>query len=80
MLPLDGVTLESVSVRSDVPGVPEGELRTYWQLSDLDVALGLDYTAPGRQFARFTHLQHRPFHYELSVSRRAKQCTLNWLG
>lgn len=64
--PLPKVVLQSVSVQTDGAS-KAGELRTFWQLSDLDVSQGLDYTPPGRLYARFTHLQHRRFEYVLKV-------------
>lgn len=67
LTPLPGVTLHSVAVRT-ANVAAANELSTYYQQSDLDVSLGLDYTPAGRQYARFTHLQHRPFHYELRVT------------
>ncbi len=60
------MTLRSVSVRT-AGAEAANELSTYYQQTDLDVSMGLDYTPAGPQYARFTHLQHRPFHYELEV-------------
>lgn len=65
--PLPSVTLEAVSVRT-TGATADNILRTYMQQSDLDVSLGLDYTPSGRQYARFTHLQHRPFDYVLQIN------------
>ncbi|XP_034247491.1 phenoloxidase 2-like isoform X2 [Thrips palmi] len=70
--PLPAVTLQSVSVRT--AGLSQDNaLRTYMQQTDLDVSMGLDYTPPGRQYARFTHLQHRRFDYVLQVLNNESQ-------
>lgn len=64
----NGVTVNSISVqitkgRNPAPNV----LLTYWQRSDVDLAAGLDFGPEGNVYAQFTHLQHAPFQYNISV-------------
>lgn len=47
------------------------ELFTFWQQNDMDLSRGLDFTPRGAVFARFTHLQHRPFTYRITVENNA---------
>lgn len=68
-LAYDGITVDSVGVqitkgKSPAPNV----LLTYWQKSDVDLAAGLDFGPEGSVYAQFTHLQHAPFDYNITVS------------
>lgn len=65
-LSLPGITVQSLSVQSGVSRAVD-ELYTMWQETDLDVALGLDFTPPGSMFGRFKHLQHERFTYTIQV-------------
>lgn len=38
-------------------------LNTFWMQSDVDLSKGLDFSNRGPVYARFTHLNHRPFRY-----------------
>jgi len=42
-------------------------LTTFWQQSDLDMSRGLDFSPRGKVSARFTHLQHSEFTYNIEV-------------
>lgn len=42
--------------------------QTFWQQSDVDLSRGLDFVPRGNVFARFTHLQHTDFTYNINVS------------
>ncbi len=46
-------------------------LQTFWQQSDINLAKGLDFAPRGNVFVRFTHLQHTPFTYTISVNNSA---------
>lgn len=46
-------------------------LLTYWQKSDVDLSTGLDFGPEGNVFASFTHLQHAPFVYTITVANSA---------
>lgn len=41
---------------------------TFWQQSDVNLTRGLDFVPRGNVFARFTHLQHTEFTYNINVS------------
>lgn len=56
------------SVEVSATGIPRNELATFWQQSDVDLSRGLDFLPRGSVFARFTHLQHAPFNYKITVS------------
>ncbi|KAL1490376.1 hypothetical protein ABEB36_013085 [Hypothenemus hampei] len=60
-----GVTVESVNVT--VQGGQPNALQTFWQQSDVDLSRGMDFSPRGSVFVRFTHLQHRPFTYNIVV-------------
>jgi tyrosinase len=45
---------------------PPNSLITFWQRSRADLDYGLDFTG-GRISAKFLHLQHAPFQYEIGV-------------
>ncbi|XP_018333662.1 phenoloxidase 1 isoform X2 [Agrilus planipennis] len=70
-LTFDGVTVSDVSVSSQnsTPNV----LNTFWQQSDVDLSRGMDFQPRGSVFARFTHLQHQPFRYTVTVDNNGAQ-------
>ncbi|KAK5638831.1 hypothetical protein RI129_013126 [Pyrocoelia pectoralis] len=43
-------------------------LSTFWQQSDVNLTRGMDFQPRGPVFVRFTHLQHQPFTYNISVN------------
>lgn len=45
-----------------------GTLLTYWQKTSVDLAAGLDFGPEGNILASFTHLQHAPYTYRISVT------------
>lgn len=59
-LDFPGIRVSSVSVEG--PAGPN-TLSTFWELSTVDLARGLDFTPRGSVLARFTHLQHQDFNY-----------------
>ncbi|XP_026730285.1 phenoloxidase subunit 1-like [Trichoplusia ni] len=60
-----GIQVSSLKVEG-----PAGDntLSTFWELSTLDLARGMDFTPRGAVFARFTHLQHEEFTYVIEVN------------
>ncbi|KAK5638832.1 hypothetical protein RI129_013127 [Pyrocoelia pectoralis] len=49
-------------------GASENVLSTFWQQSDLNLTRGMDFQPRGPVFIRFTHLQHQPFTYYITVN------------
>lgn len=45
----------------------DNTLTTFWQQSDVDLSRGMDFQPRGSVFVRFTHLQHQPFSYNITV-------------
>ncbi|XP_054279415.1 phenoloxidase 2-like [Macrosteles quadrilineatus] len=66
-----GVQVTSAQIK--VQGSPDNLLVTLWQQSDLDLSRGLDFTPRGNIYARFTHLQHIPFTYRITVENSGQQ-------
>ncbi|CAG9559300.1 unnamed protein product [Danaus chrysippus] len=48
-------------------GAADNTLNTYWMQSDVDLSRGLDFSDRGPVYARFTHLNYRPFRYVIDV-------------
>ncbi|KAL0818191.1 hypothetical protein ABMA28_008700 [Loxostege sticticalis] len=46
----------------------QNELNTFWMSSDVDLSRGLDFSNRGPVYARFTHLNHKPFQYVINVN------------
>ena len=68
----NGIVVNSVNVQitrgqNPTPNV----LLTFWQKSAVDLAAGLDFGPEGDIFAQFTHLQHAPFVYRISVNNNS---------
>ncbi|XP_063541091.1 phenoloxidase subunit 2-like [Cydia strobilella] len=61
-----GVTVSSATIQSQ--GGQPNTLNTFWMLSDVDLSRGLDFSNRAPVFARFTHLNHRPFQYVINVN------------
>ncbi|XP_013167402.1 PREDICTED: phenoloxidase subunit 2-like [Papilio xuthus] len=61
-----GVQVTSAMIVSN--GGQANTLNTYWMSSDVDLSRGLDFSDRGPVFARFTHLNHRPFRYVINVN------------
>nr|Q8I6K1.1 RecName: Full=Phenoloxidase 1; AltName: Full=Prophenoloxidase-I; Flags: Precursor [Holotrichia diomphalia]BAC15603.1 prophenoloxidase-II [Holotrichia diomphalia] len=61
-----GITVTGVSVQSQ--GGAANTLNTFWQQSDVDMSRGMDFQPRGSVFARFTHLNHQPFAYNITVN------------
>lgn len=61
-----GVQVSSVSIES--AGGQQNTLNTFWMQSDVDLSRGLDFSDRGPVYARFTHLNHRPFRYVIKVN------------
>ncbi|KAF7284741.1 hypothetical protein GWI33_021611 [Rhynchophorus ferrugineus] len=69
-----GVVIQDIQL--EVQGGSANRLQTFWQQSDVDLSRGMDFQPRGSVFIRFTHLQHRPFSYKISVqSNNARQGT-----
>lgn len=56
-----GVQVTSATVETQ--GGQQNMLSTFWMSSDVDLSRGLDFSFRGPVYARFTHLNHRPFQY-----------------
>nr|Q8I6K2.1 RecName: Full=Phenoloxidase 2; AltName: Full=Prophenoloxidase-II; Flags: Precursor [Holotrichia diomphalia]BAC15602.1 prophenoloxidase-I [Holotrichia diomphalia] len=61
-----GVQITDVNIKT--PNAPDNEFRTFWQQSDVDMSRGVDFQDPGSVFVRFTHLNHEPFSYNITVN------------
>jgi len=71
-LTFNGIVVNSVNVQitrgqNPTPNV----LLTFWQKSAVDLAAGLDFGPEGNMFAQFTHLQHAPFVFRISVNNNS---------
>ncbi|KAI7815440.1 phenoloxidase [Rhyzopertha dominica] len=65
-----GVTVTGVEIQP-VGGGQRNTLSTFWQQSDVDLSRGMDFQPRGAVFARFTHLNHQPFTYRITVDNKA---------
>ncbi|XP_035911269.1 phenoloxidase 2-like [Anopheles stephensi] len=63
-----GVQIQTFGVQLNRANAPANVLLTYWQRSQIDLATGLDFGPQGNIFASFTHLQHAPFTYRITVN------------
>ncbi|XP_060843836.1 phenoloxidase 1-like [Rhopalosiphum padi] len=70
-LGFENVKVQSVEVSAT--GIPRNEFLTFWQQSDVDLSRGLDFLPRGSVFARFTHLQHAPFNYKITIENNGNQ-------
>ena len=64
----NGVTVNSVRVQVNQRNAPANTLLTFWQRAEINLGAGLDFGRDGNVFASFTHLQHAPFAYNISVN------------
>jgi tyrosinase len=65
-----GVSVTGVQVVPDRGST--NSFQTFWHQSDVDFSRGLDFVmARGNVFARFTHLNHTPFTYNISVTNES---------
>lgn len=62
-----GITVRDVSVQISTGKAAVNRLLTYWQRSQVDLGVGLDFGPQGSVLATFTHLQHAPFVYRINV-------------
>ncbi|KAK9869376.1 hypothetical protein WA026_003133, partial [Henosepilachna vigintioctopunctata] len=67
-LAYQGVTVTNIVVFTQQ--APPNQLNTSWQQSDVDLSRGMDFQPRGPVFVRFTHLQHEPFTYEITVNNQ----------
>ncbi|XP_043289152.1 uncharacterized protein [Venturia canescens] len=68
---LDFSGIEITGLQLSTPNSPANSLMTFWAQSDLDLSKGLDFTPSGPLLARFTHLNHTNFRYNISVNNRS---------
>ncbi|XP_060806548.1 phenoloxidase subunit 2 [Amyelois transitella] len=61
-----GVQVTSAAI--ETTGGNRNTLSTFWMSSDVDLSRGLDFSNRGPVYARFTHLNHRPFRYVINVN------------
>ncbi|KAL0867622.1 hypothetical protein ABMA27_008380 [Loxostege sticticalis] len=62
-----GVQLMSAAIETQ-GSRQQNELNTFWMSSDVDLSRGLDFSNRGPVYARFTHLNHKPFQYVINVN------------
>lgn len=67
-LAFNGVSVESVRVQLTQRNAPANVLLTFWQRAEINLGAGLDFGREGNVFASFTHLQHAPFNYNITVN------------
>lgn len=60
--------MDRIAVES---GGQKNVLQTFWQQSDVDLSRGMDFQPRGSVFVRFTHLNHRPFSYKITVNNQS---------
>ncbi|XP_059618290.1 phenoloxidase subunit 1-like [Phlebotomus argentipes] len=68
VLSFDGVTVQSVACQMTQRNTPANVILTYWQRGELNLGAGLDFGPQGNVFAQFTHLQHAPFSWRITVN------------
>lgn len=62
-----GVTISGIEVQAE--GARQANVfQTFWQQSDVDLSRGMDFVPRGNVYARFTHLQHAPFTYNININ------------
>lgn len=61
-----GVRITNVQIQPQSGGQPN-VMQTFWQQSDIDLSRGLDFQPRGNVYARFTHLQHIEYNYNINV-------------
>lgn len=72
-LAFEGISVKAVDVQITRGKKPSPNvLLTYWQKSEVDLATGLDFGPEGNVFAQFTHLQHAPFEYRITVNNDSR--------
>lgn len=71
-----GMRVTSIEVNS--MNSPKNQFSTFWQQNDVNLSRGMDFAPRGNVFARFTHLQHRPFEIKIQVANngQARQGTV----
>lgn len=67
-LGFNGINVDSISVQITAKGTSPNVLATFWQNSDIDIGAGLDFGPNGAVFARYRHLQHVPYEYDVRVT------------
>uniref|UniRef100_A0A2K6VB10 Tyrosinase copper-binding domain-containing protein n=1 Tax=Anopheles darlingi TaxID=43151 RepID=A0A2K6VB10_ANODA len=64
------VSIDSFNVQLNKANAPTNILLTFWQRSQINLETGLDFGPEGNLFATFSHLQHAPFAYHISVTNQ----------
>nr|CAC04148.1 phenoloxidase III [Pimpla hypochondriaca] len=62
----DGIEVSSIKVISK--GYKDNHLKTFWGNFTVDLGKGLDFASKADVGAIFTHLDHRPFEYEIRAA------------
>uniref|UniRef100_A0A481MQH0 Phenoloxidase n=1 Tax=Nipponaphis monzeni TaxID=196483 RepID=A0A481MQH0_9HEMI len=79
---VENLTFENIRIHSfnvstppaaGLPSPPRNEISTFWLQNDVELSKGLDFIPRGSVFARFTHLQHLPYNYNLTVENSGNQ-------
>ncbi|XP_052739225.1 phenoloxidase 1 [Bicyclus anynana] len=61
-----GVQITSARIESSTGEM--NTINTFWMQSDVDLSRGLDFSDRGAVYARFTHLNHRPYQYVIEAN------------
>lgn len=68
-LGFDGIKINEINIefQNKKDGTVQNQLKTYWQQSDVNLSLGLDFAPKGNVYARLKHLQHQAFNYKIRL-------------
>ncbi|KXJ78934.1 hypothetical protein RP20_CCG003040 [Aedes albopictus] len=61
------IEVNSIDISLNRPGATNNILLTFWQRSQVDLGIGLDFGPDGNAFVTFTHIQHAPFSYQIKI-------------
>ncbi|XP_055859251.1 phenoloxidase 2-like [Episyrphus balteatus] len=67
-LGFNGVIVDTAYVQIQSEGTTPNILATFWQNSTIDIGAGLDFGPNGAIYAKYSHLQHVPFAYNIAVT------------
>ncbi|XP_050092731.1 phenoloxidase 8-like [Anopheles aquasalis] len=67
------VSIDSFNIQLNKSNTPKNVLLTFWQRSQINLETGLDFGPEGNLFATFSHLQHAPFAYHISVKNQSNK-------
>lgn len=67
-LTFQGIRVSGIQVQPN--NAAANTFQTFWQQSDVDLSRGMDFVPRGNVFARFTHLQHTDFQYQININNQ----------